>query len=245
MSRFTLRHAAFADFGVEQPGEIVTLGWPAPGRELVLPETGWRFPAGNEDQHWRNYTVRAHDPERAEIDVDFFLHGDAGRAASWALTAPRPATRSASPGRACTGRAATASTGRCSWPTRPGSPRCSRSSRRSRRAIARPPSPRSSDDSRAPGRRDRGGRRSALALARGPPARHDDGPGRRRGRARSPARERARVGRRRGAGHEAVRERGPRARPPGAGARLLEARRHARRRRLRSSVCKCSRDLGR
>jgi NADPH-dependent ferric siderophore reductase len=87
MTRFTLRHDAFADFGVEQPGEIVTLGWPAPGRELVLPETGWRFPAGNEDQHWRNYTVRAHDPERSEIDIDFFLHGDAGRAASWALTA--------------------------------------------------------------------------------------------------------------------------------------------------------------
>jgi NADPH-dependent ferric siderophore reductase len=87
MTRFTLRHEAFAGFGVEQPGEIVTLGWPAPGRELVLPEAGWRFPAGNEGQHWRNYTVRAHDPGRSEIDVDFFLHGDAGRAASWALTA--------------------------------------------------------------------------------------------------------------------------------------------------------------
>ena len=84
MRRFTLRADAFADFGVEQPGEIVTLGWPAPGRELVLPRTGWRFPPGNEDQHWRNYTVRSIDPARSQIDIDFFLHGDAGRAAAWA-----------------------------------------------------------------------------------------------------------------------------------------------------------------
>jgi NADPH-dependent ferric siderophore reductase len=87
MRRFTLRADAFADFGVQQPGEIITLGWPAPGREIVLPRTGWRFPAGNEDQHWRNFTVRSHDPARSELDVDFFLHGDAGRAASWALRA--------------------------------------------------------------------------------------------------------------------------------------------------------------
>jgi len=83
MRRFTMRADAFADLGVEQPGEIVTLGWPAPGRELVLPRAGWRFPPGTEEQHWRNFTVRAHDPARAEIDVDFFLHGDVGRASAW------------------------------------------------------------------------------------------------------------------------------------------------------------------
>lgn len=82
MARFTLTHPAFADFGVEQPGEIITLGWCDDGDELVLPQLGWRFPGGRE-QHWRNYTVRAHRPERAEIDVDFFLHGDLGRAAAW------------------------------------------------------------------------------------------------------------------------------------------------------------------
>jgi NADPH-dependent ferric siderophore reductase len=88
MRRFALRADAFAAFGVEQPGEIVTLGWPAPGRELVLPRRRWRFPPGTpEDQHWRNFTVRAFAPARAEIDVDFFLHGDAGRAAAWALHA--------------------------------------------------------------------------------------------------------------------------------------------------------------
>jgi NADPH-dependent ferric siderophore reductase len=84
MRRFTLKADAFADFGLEQPGEIITLGWPAPGRELVLPRAGWRFPRGNEDQHWRNFTVRSIDRERSVVDVDFFLHGDLGRAAAWA-----------------------------------------------------------------------------------------------------------------------------------------------------------------
>jgi NADPH-dependent ferric siderophore reductase len=88
MRRFTLRAEAFADFGVEQPGEIVTLGWPGPGQELVLPRSRWRFPPGTpEDQHWRNFTVRSFDAARAELDVDFFLHGDVGRAAAWALRA--------------------------------------------------------------------------------------------------------------------------------------------------------------
>src|SRR5829696_1022227 len=65
----------------------VTLGWPDHGNELVLPELGWRFPPGKREQHWRNYTVRAHRPERAEIDIDFFLHGDLGRASAWAARA--------------------------------------------------------------------------------------------------------------------------------------------------------------
>jgi NADPH-dependent ferric siderophore reductase len=84
MARFTLSHPAFADFGVEEPGEIVTLGWCDDDEELVLPLRRWRFPAGRPEQHWRNYSVRAYRPERAEIDVDFFLHGDLGRAAAWA-----------------------------------------------------------------------------------------------------------------------------------------------------------------
>src|SRR5829696_2759967 len=86
MARFTLRAPAFEDLGVEQPGEIITLGWCEPGEPLVLPERGWRFPGGRE-QHWRNFTVRAHRPEQAEIDVDFFLHGDVGRASAWAMRA--------------------------------------------------------------------------------------------------------------------------------------------------------------
>jgi NADPH-dependent ferric siderophore reductase len=84
MARFTLTHPAFADFGIEQPGEIITLGWCDAGEELVLPLRRWRFPHGTREQHWRNYTVRACRPERAEVDVDFFLHGDVGRASAWA-----------------------------------------------------------------------------------------------------------------------------------------------------------------
>ena len=84
MSRFTLRAPAFAEPGIEQPGEIMTLGWAENGEELVLPQVGWRFPEGRPEQHWRNFTVRAFDPARATIDVDFFLHGDVGRASAWA-----------------------------------------------------------------------------------------------------------------------------------------------------------------
>src|SRR5918998_1767199 len=86
MVRFTLTAPDFADLGVEEPGEILTLGWCAPGEELILPEEGWRF-RGGQEQHWRNFTVRAYRPERAEIDVDFFLHGDLGRASAWAIRA--------------------------------------------------------------------------------------------------------------------------------------------------------------
>ena len=86
MVRFTLTAPDFGALGVEAPGEILTLGWCAPGEELVLPEEGWRF-RGGQEQHWRNFTVRAYRPERAEIDVDFFLHGDIGRASAWAIRA--------------------------------------------------------------------------------------------------------------------------------------------------------------
>jgi NADPH-dependent ferric siderophore reductase len=85
MVRFTLSAPDFADLGVEEPGEIITLGWSPPGEELILPEAGWRF--RGREQHWRNFTVRAYRPEREEIDVDFFLHGDIGRASAWAIRA--------------------------------------------------------------------------------------------------------------------------------------------------------------
>ncbi len=87
MARFTLAAPAFADPGVEEPGEILTLGWCEPGEELVMPERGWRFPRGRPEQHWRNFTVRDHRPEAEELDVDFFLHGDVGRASAWAIRA--------------------------------------------------------------------------------------------------------------------------------------------------------------
>src|SRR5918997_6387109 len=88
MRRITLTAPEFAELGVEEPGEIITLGWPDAGDQLVLPALGWRFPPGKREQHWRNFTVRRHRAERAEVDVDFFLHGHGGRARAWGGAAP-------------------------------------------------------------------------------------------------------------------------------------------------------------
>jgi len=85
MARLTLGGPALDGFAVDEPGEIVTLLWPAEGQELVLPRGGWRFPPGVADaQHARNYTVRRWNAAAGELDIDFFLHGDEGRAARWA-----------------------------------------------------------------------------------------------------------------------------------------------------------------
>lgn len=83
----TLNAPAFANFGVEQPGEVITLGWPLDSERLVLPAEGWRFPGGRREQHWRNFTVRRHDPAEATVDIDFFRHGAAGRGSEWAADA--------------------------------------------------------------------------------------------------------------------------------------------------------------
>jgi NADPH-dependent ferric siderophore reductase len=85
MARVTLGGPALDDFFVEEPGEIITLLWPAPGADLVLPAAGWRFPPGVADaQHARNYTVRAWNPATGALDIDFVLHGDHGLASRWA-----------------------------------------------------------------------------------------------------------------------------------------------------------------
>ncbi|MGX6448177.1 siderophore-interacting protein [Patulibacter sp. S7RM1-6] len=74
-----------ADLPDEEPGEIVTLIWPADGHDdVVLPEEGWRFPADCPAQHARNYTVRDYDRDAGELVVDFVLHGDHGHASRWA-----------------------------------------------------------------------------------------------------------------------------------------------------------------
>ncbi len=93
MARITLGGPDLDGFFVEEPGEIVTLLWPAPDQRLVLPQPGWRFPPGVADaQHARNYTVRRWHAESGELDVDFVLHDDAGRASHWAAAA-RPGDR--------------------------------------------------------------------------------------------------------------------------------------------------------
>ncbi|WP_320670846.1 siderophore-interacting protein [Patulibacter defluvii] len=87
MRRFTFAGEALRAFPNDEPGEIVTFIWPAAGREVVLPETGWRFPPEAGDQHSRNYTVRRFAAHGERMEVDFVLHGDHGRASRWAARA--------------------------------------------------------------------------------------------------------------------------------------------------------------
>jgi len=85
MIRVTLRAGEFgADWPTSQPGEILTLLFAPPGEAIVLPLQGWVFPPDAPEQEWRNYTVRRHDPEQGEIDVDVVLHEPRGFACSWA-----------------------------------------------------------------------------------------------------------------------------------------------------------------
>ena len=89
MIRVTL---ACEDFGagwpIQQPGEILTLLFPEHGEEVVLPLQGWTFPPGAPEQEWRNYTVRRHDAEAGEIDVDVVLHHPRGPACAGAEATP-------------------------------------------------------------------------------------------------------------------------------------------------------------
>ena len=87
--RIVLTGDGVAELPVEEPGEIITLIWPAPGSDKILlpAHRRWRFPAGAEGQHARNLTIRALDRTRGRITIDFFLHSDHGRASRWARDA--------------------------------------------------------------------------------------------------------------------------------------------------------------
>ncbi len=86
LRRIVLSGEGIGVLPVEEPGEILTLIWPAPGREeIVLPTLGrWSFPDGGDEQHARNLTIRALDRARGRVTIDFFLHGDEGPASRWA-----------------------------------------------------------------------------------------------------------------------------------------------------------------
>ncbi len=85
------------DLTLNGPDQQVKLYFPRPGQTVPsLPEadgdlTRWyeAYTAMPEDERpWmRGYTIRAHDPRRNTVTVDFVLHGDAGPATRWALNA--------------------------------------------------------------------------------------------------------------------------------------------------------------
>lgn len=85
MARITLGGDAVAGFPDEEPGEILTLIWPAEGAvDPILPLSGtWRFPPGTPEQHARNYTVRFYDATRPALTIDVVLHGDGAIASRW------------------------------------------------------------------------------------------------------------------------------------------------------------------
>src|SRR4051812_34171647 len=85
MARITLGGDAVAGFPDEQPGEILTLIWPAAGADVpVFPLEGWRYPPGTPEQHARNYTIRAYDAAVPSVTIDVVLHGDHAIASRWA-----------------------------------------------------------------------------------------------------------------------------------------------------------------
>jgi NADPH-dependent ferric siderophore reductase len=92
--RVTFEAATFADVPAGAPDQYVKVFFPLPGQETPnLPDTGsdvlswYRTYLAMPDAvrpPMRTYTVRAHRPRFAEIDVDFVLHGDTGPASAWA-----------------------------------------------------------------------------------------------------------------------------------------------------------------
>lgn len=94
-TRFTFTAAEFATFAVLGPDEYFGLIIPRDGATIpasvfgVYEDVRQVMLAVAEDERpdVRWYTVRAHRPERAEIDVDIVLHGDAGPASRWASRA--------------------------------------------------------------------------------------------------------------------------------------------------------------
>ncbi|MGW3995130.1 siderophore-interacting protein [Amycolatopsis sp. NPDC004772] len=95
--RVTFAAESFRDVPAGAPDQYVKVFFPLPGQEApVLPEmasdvmswyrTYLAMPDGVRPP-MRTYTVRAHRPAAAEIDVDFVLHGDTGPASAWASRA--------------------------------------------------------------------------------------------------------------------------------------------------------------
>ncbi|MFC7306571.1 siderophore-interacting protein [Streptomyces monticola] len=111
MARITFGGADLADFRIAGPDQQVKLYFPKPGQARPrLPERGGDGTGDTDGAHgdlirwyeaytalpeaerpWmRSYTVRAHHPQEAAVDIDFVLHGDSAQDAA---SADGPATR--------------------------------------------------------------------------------------------------------------------------------------------------------
>lgn len=95
MRRVTFHAPEFATFAPTGPDEYFGLLM-ANGRELIMPpddrvnvRASLRAMPEEDRPDLRWYTVRAHRQDRAEIDVDFVIHGDAGPGTRWARRAIR------------------------------------------------------------------------------------------------------------------------------------------------------------
>jgi NADPH-dependent ferric siderophore reductase len=91
LRRFTFRDEKFKEaYGFEQGIHMKVL-IPAAGQsKAVLPQTvaGKPYWPDPETQPVRRtYTIRRLDPEKAELDIEFVLHGDNGPASAWASKA--------------------------------------------------------------------------------------------------------------------------------------------------------------
>lgn len=88
MARITLHDPDFARFRSDAYDDHVKLFFARPGETLALPlagPNGLEFPGGIRPEG-RDYTPRRFDTDRAELVIDFVLHGD-GPAAGWAEVA--------------------------------------------------------------------------------------------------------------------------------------------------------------
>lgn len=89
MARITLTHPDFAAFPSLAYDDHVKLFFPVNGAPLAMPvpgPNGMSWPEDAPRPEARDYTPRRFDQARAEVMIDFVLHGD-GPACSWAAAA--------------------------------------------------------------------------------------------------------------------------------------------------------------
>ncbi len=90
MVRVVLGGEDLADLRAEHADSYVKLVFPAPGVAYDEPFDAAAVRASRPREEWpvqRTYTVRAVDPARGEVTIDFVHHGDEGIAGPWAAAA--------------------------------------------------------------------------------------------------------------------------------------------------------------